>query len=83
MLKKVRVEVHLSNGVELGPTKAANLKPGERADIHLAAAGTDFDSWTAHPEVGNSKGSNAEHGNEEGGEHGNEGEGEHGKGGSK
>ena len=51
-LKRVRVEVHLSNGKELGPTTPADLAPGEKRDIELVATGRDFDGWTAHPEVG-------------------------------
>ncbi len=51
-LKRVRVEVHLSNGRELGPTAPADLAPGEKRDIKLAATSKDFDGWTAHPEVG-------------------------------
>ncbi|MHC4477974.1 MAG: FxLYD domain-containing protein [Planctomycetota bacterium] len=51
-LRQVRVEVHLSNGIELGPTTAADLGPGERRDVKLTATNKDFDGWTAHPEVG-------------------------------
>ena len=65
-LKRVRVEVHLSNGKELGPTAPGDLAPGEKREILLAATSTDFDKWTAHPEVGE-------------GEHGSDGEGEHGE----
>ena len=72
-LKRVRVEVHLSNGVELGPTTPVDLAPGERKDIKLSAKNFEFGSWTAHPEVGESGG---EHGSDEGGDdHGEEGEG--------
>ena len=64
-LKQVRVEVHLSNRTELGPTTPADLDAGEKMYVELAATSNDFDSWTAHPEVG-------------GGEHGHGGEnGEH------
>ena len=63
-LEKVRVEVHLSNGKELGPTKAADLAPGASREVKLTATSTDFERWNAHPEVG-------------GGEHGGEGRGEH------
>ena len=73
-LKKVRVEVHLSNGKELGPTSPGDLDPGEEREIVLAADSTDFERWTAHPEVGE-----GEHGGEERGEHDREGEGEHGR----
>ncbi|MDE0089325.1 MAG: FxLYD domain-containing protein [Candidatus Poribacteria bacterium] len=73
-LKQVRVEVHLSNGKELGPTPAADLAPAQKRDVQLIATSTDFDGWTAHPEVGAGEHSHGE----EGGEHGGEGEGEHG-----
>lgn len=64
-LERVRVEVHLSNGKELGPTTPANLAPGEKIDVELNATSQGFDGWTAHPEVGS-----GEHGHaEEGGEH--------------
>ena len=82
-LKQVRVEVHLSNGKELGPTLAADLVPGEKRDVQLIATSTDFDGWTAHPEVGGGEHSHggehgendSEHGGE--GEHDREGEDEH------
>ena len=67
-LERVRVEVHLSNGKELGPTTPADLGPGEKRDVKLTATSNDFDGWTAHPEVGSS-----EHGHE--GERGGEGRG--------
>ena len=86
-LKQVRVEIHLSNGKELGPTTPGDLAPGEKRGIQLTATSTNFDGWTAHPEVGegeHSHGEDDEHGRkgehsheEEGGEHGKEGEGEH------
>ncbi len=76
-LKQVRVEVHLSNGKELGPTPASDLKPGEKRDAQLTATSTDFDGWTAHPEVGSGEHSNGEHDSEHGGEHDREGGGEH------
>lgn len=68
---RARVEVHLSNGVELGPTKPTNLKPGEKIEIILFAKGQKFEKWSTHAEVGSN-----EHG------HGSEGEGrehKHGK----
>lgn len=81
-LDRVRVEVHLSNGKELGPTTPVDLGPGDKRDIKLAATSKDFDGWSAHPEVGSSEhghGSEGrgEHGSEGGGEHGEEGSGEH------
>ena len=51
-LNNVRVEVHLSNGIELGPTTPTNLAPGQKLNIKLEAAGQDFDKWSAHPESG-------------------------------
>ena len=72
-LKQVRVEVHLSNGKELGPTPSADLAPREKRDVQLIATSTDFDGWTAHPEVGE-----GEHGSGGGGgEHDAEGDSEH------
>lgn len=58
-LSQVRVEVHLSNGTELGPTPPVDLAPGETAAVRLAAAGQDFETWSAHAEVGT-----GEHGSE-------------------
>ena len=83
ILKQVRVEVHLSNGKELGPTTPVDLEPGEKSDVLLTATSKDFDKWTAHPEVGESEHGHgeeqAEHDSEHGGEHDreNEGKGEH------
>jgi hypothetical protein len=68
----VRVEVHLSNGTELGPTPRNDLKPGARLPVILSAEGQAFDWWKAHAETGA-----GEHGHGHGGEHGHEHEGEH------
>lgn len=82
-LKQVRVEVHLSNGKELGPTTPVDLAPGEKIDVQLTTESKDFDKWTAHPEVGKSEhGHSKEHDTEHGehsGEHDRESEekGEH------
>ena len=73
-LKQVRVEVHLSNGKELGPTLSEDLAPGEKRDVKLTAKSMDFDGWTAHPEVGEGEHGNGEHDREDGGEHDREGE---------
>ena len=51
-LKRVRVEVHLSNGIELGPTTPVDLAPGQRVDVILEASSRPFETWSAHPEVG-------------------------------
>ena len=80
-LKEVRVEVHLSKGIELGPTTPTDLNPGERIDISLKATSKDFNGWTAHPEVGES--GSGEHGNgESDNEHSGEGDGGNNGGGS-
>ena len=72
---RVRVEVHLSNGLELGPTTPVDLVAGAQEEVTLPATNREFDGWTAHAEVGE-----GEHGHGEGeGEHGDrDGEGEHG-----
>ena len=81
ILPQVRVEVHLSNGVELGPTTPQDLAPGQQIPVELMAEGPPFDKWTAHPEVGGSSDAGGE-GGEGGGEHGGgEGGGEHDEGG--
>ena len=46
-LKEVRVEAHLSNGIELGPTTPTDLNPGERIDISLKATSKDFNGWNS------------------------------------
>ncbi len=50
-LRRVRVEVHLSNGTELGPTTPVDLASGQVVDITLPASSQPFTSWSAHPEV--------------------------------
>lgn len=72
-LTRVRIEVHLSNGVELGPTTPTDLAPGEVMDVVLPATAQPFNGWAPHAEVGASEGS--EGGREAGGEHGAGGEG--------
>jgi hypothetical protein len=54
-LARVRVEVHQSNGKELGPTTPVDLGPGEKRPVKLSARGQGFDGWSAHPEVGDSE----------------------------
>lgn len=70
----VRVEVHLSNGMELGPTERNDLAAGEKIAVKLSAEGQDFDWWKAHAESGEGE----EHSGEHEGEHSGEREGEHG-----
>ena len=86
VLNRVRVEVHLSNGTELGPTTPTDMAPGKLMAINLPATPAPFTGWTAHAEVGGGG-----EGNESGGEHGSDGEhgsgresgGEHGRGGER
>ena len=79
VLDRVRIEVHLSNGTELGPTTPTEMTPGEVAAINLPATQASFTGWTAHAEVGGG-GDGNESGDEHGGdrksgdEHGNGGE---------
>lgn len=61
-LDRVRVEVHLSNGVELGPTSPRDLAPGQTIPITLDATGQVFTTWGAHPEVGSGAGETGAHG---------------------
>ena len=53
--ENVRVEVHLSNKVELGPTTPVDLEPGKQANVKLSAEDQSFTWWTAHAEVGSSE----------------------------
>ena len=54
-VSNVRVEVHLSDGTELGPTKPIELAPGKKAKVMLSAEGQEFDWWKAHAESGASE----------------------------
>ncbi|MCY4437469.1 MAG: FxLYD domain-containing protein [Chloroflexi bacterium] len=80
ILRQVRIEVHLSNGAELGPTTPVDLAPGEKLDVNLPSTAAAFTGWVAHAEVGSGGGeSSGEHGGsggggESGGEHGSGGE---------
>ena len=73
-IKSVRVEVHLSNGIELGPTDQIDLASGDKKNVKLSAEGQSFTWWKAHPEAGE-----GEHGNEHEGEHSHEHDNEHGE----
>ena len=68
-LKQVRVEVHLSNGTELGPTTPVDLAPGQTIAVNLPATSQPFATWGAHPEVGVSSASGESGGGEQAGEH--------------
>ena len=89
VLTNVRIEVHLSNGTELGPTIPVGMAPGQVLLINLPSTPESFTGWVAHAEVGGGE-SGGEHGSgasgsERGGEHGSggEGRGEHGSGGER
>ena len=72
ILRQVRIEVHLSNGVELGPTTPIDMAPGEVRAVNMAATAAPFTGWTPHAEVGSGEGGQA------GGEGSSEGGGESG-----
>ncbi len=76
-LRQVRVEVHLSNGIELGPTTPVDLAAGESTDVVLTATAEPFNGWTPHAEVGRD-----EHGSSDEEKQASEGEGgsEHSRG---
>ena len=74
VLTRVRIEVHLSDGTELGPTTPIDLAPGETAPVNLPSTTASFTGWVAHAEVGSSEGGGGgEGGGESGGEGGSEG----------
>ncbi len=86
VLDRVRVEIHLSNGTELGPTTPTDMAPGKVVSINLPATSASFTGWTTHVEVGTGdEGSESGGEHRDGGEHGNGGEsgGEHGSGGER
>ena len=83
-LNRVRIEVHLSNGTELGPTTPVDMAPGQVLPITLPSTQASFTGWVAHAEVGGGE----DGGGEAAGEHGSaggggEGAGEHGSGGGE
>ena len=51
-LRRVRVEVHLSNGIKLGPTIPVDLTAGQVVEISLPAGSQLFTFWSAYLEVG-------------------------------
>ena len=81
VLSRVRIEVHLSNGTELGPTVPVDMAPGQVLAINMAATSEPFTGWIPHAEVGSGEGGGGGEASE-GSEGGSEGEsGEHGSGG--
>ncbi|MDE2796655.1 MAG: hypothetical protein OXL34_17710 [Gemmatimonadota bacterium] len=55
-IQRVRVEIHLSNGTELGPTPNVDLDPGESDGFELNASGQSFVWWSIHVEIGSDSG---------------------------
>ncbi len=51
-IPSVRVEVHLSDGTELGPAELGDLRPGEAGSVFLSAEGRSFTWWNAQAESG-------------------------------
>ena len=69
-LTRVRIEVHLSSGIELGPTTPVDLAPGQTLPVTLPSTQASFTGWIAHAEVGGGEGggeSGTESGSEAGG----------------
>lgn len=53
---KVRVEIHLSNGTELGPTPNVDLAAGETKSVELdASTHSNFNAYSVHVEIGSSR----------------------------
>ena len=75
-VRQVRVEVHLSNGAELGPTPSVDLSPGQSAPVELRAGSEEFNKFSTHVEIGADE-HGGEHGGREGGEHRDRRGGEH------
>ena len=55
-VQQVRVEIHLSNGNELGPTPRVDLAGGQSEAVELNASGQNFDWWSVHIEIGSDSG---------------------------
>lgn len=67
-VRQVRVEVHLSNGVELGPTANVELRPGQSEPVELPAGSQEFNKFSTHVEIGAGE-HRGEHGDRDDGEH--------------
>lgn len=76
-VRQVRVEVHLSSGVELGPTPRVDLRPRQSAPVELRAGSQEFNKFSTHVEIGVGE-HGGEHGGREDGEHRGRRGGEHG-----
>ena len=75
-VRQVRVEVNLSDGVELGPTANVDLRPGQSAPVELRAGSQEFNEFSTHVEIGAGE-HRGEHGGREDGEHRGRDGGEH------
>lgn len=82
VLTRVRIEVHLSNGTELGPTTPIDLAPGQVASVNLPSTPGSFTGWIAHAEVGSESQGGQSGGGQQAGSTGSEGHGKHGSGGA-
>ena len=60
VLTNVRIEIHLSNGTELGPTTPTDMAPGEVATISLPSTQASFTGWVPHAEVGSGESAGGE-----------------------
>lgn len=76
-LTRARVETHLSNGVELGPTNPTDIPPGYQLSVVIPAPDQPFNSWAPHAEFGMGEAGGGEGAGEHGGRSGSEGAGEH------
>ena len=72
VLTNVWIEVHLSNGTELGPTTPVDLAPGQVMTVTLDSTQASLTGWIGHAEAG-SGGGESSGGGEGAGEHGGSG----------
>ena len=50
LIENVKIGVYLSNGMDLGPTPAANLEPGQESSVMIDADVKEWDKWAANVE---------------------------------
>ena len=55
-VRQVRVEVHLPNGVELGPTPNVNLVAVQTRSVELDASSRTLDKFSVHVEIRSGEG---------------------------
>ncbi len=74
ILTRARVEIHLDNGTELGPTTPVDLPVGKIINLSLPV-NENFDTWVTHAEFGiGENGESSEHGTSSEGSDGGSGE---------